>query len=202
MAWEEPYKRVYANARIYVNGDKLLQLVQNTEPKNLLNQLKASKQPMSFRDKRKIKAAIHAMSKAIEVLNKLGDNAKGKMADAAQDRLAIAALKLVNSLYQSNKWGVNLLHQLLGEDGMMIVGEVYGIHERSNMLQDPDWVSRLRFAGKSWGKLTNVAPVSRFVRVDQPTPANEHALLDIPFERFLGNIVTGYSGGWVGLGNR
>ena len=111
-------------------------------------------------------------------------------------------MQLVNALYQSRTWGVSYLHQLIGVDGMMVVGEVFGVHDRSNMLQDPDWVSRLRFAGKSWGKLTNVPPVSRFVRADQPTPANEHAMLDIPLERFVGNIVTGFSGGWVGLGSR
>jgi len=207
VATQDPYKRIYANARIYVNGDKLINLVQNSDPKTLVEELQSTnRKPMGWRLKRKIKKAFKEMNKACEALNGLMDDEDNeKLVRATQNRLAEASLHLVNTLYQSNKWGVSYLHKLVGGNdrgGMLVVGEIFGVHDRTNMLQDPDWVSRLRYAGKSWGKLTNVPPVSRFVRVDQPTPANEHAMLDIPLERFLGTVVTGYSGGWVGLGKR
>ncbi|CAB9524538.1 expressed unknown protein [Seminavis robusta] len=204
MPTEEPYKRIYANSRIYVNGDKLIKLVEEKTPKELFAEIQSvAKDPIGFHNKRKIKQGFKQLTKAVEELNKLtpGEDAE-KQTIKVQDRLAVAALRLVNALYQSKTWGVSYLHKLFGSNGMLVVGEVFGVHERTNMLQDPDWVSRLRYAGKSWGKLTNVPPISRFVRVDQPTPANEHAMLDIPMERFLGTIVTGYSGGMVGLGSR
>ena len=214
VASKDPYKRVYANARIYVNGDKLIKLVQNSDPSTLVRQLAkrsaATADPkarLGYRQQRKIKAAFQAMTKAINALNKLSEKHDSeKHTHKVQDRLAAAALQSVNALYQS-KFGMTYLHELLvesgeGGGGMLVVGEVFGVHNRTNMLQDPDWVSRLRFAGKSWGKITNLAPISKFVRADQPTPANEHAMLDIPMERFVGTIVTGESGGWRGLGNR
>lgn len=202
MATEDPYKRVYANTRIYVNGDKLIRLVQNLEVKEIVQNLQKVNGIMSPRLKHKVKRALKELSKAVEGLNKLTDKDNEKHTHKVQDRLAVAALRMVNTLYQSKTWGVSYLHQLMGVDGMLVVGEVFGVNDRSNTLQDADWVSRLRFAGKSWGKLTQVPPVSRFVRVDQPTPANEHAMLHIPMERFLGKIVTGYDGGTVGLGSR
>jgi hypothetical protein len=203
MGTEEPYKRIYANARIYINGDKLLKLVQDATPSELLTELQcAVALPLGFRLKRKFKQRFAQLTNAVEALNRVAAENDERYTHQVQNNLATAALQLVNSLYQSKTWGVSYLHALLGKDGMLVLAEVYGIHDRTNMLQDPDWVSRLRFAGKSWGKLTNVPPVSRFVRVDQPTPANEHALLDIPMERFLGTIASGYSGGFVGLGSR
>jgi len=203
VASVDPYRRIYANARIYVNGDKLLKLVQNSEPNTLWKQIRAADvhHHLGFRQRRKIKAALKELNRAVEALNRLSDDDTGRHTFKVQDRLATAALRLVDALYQS-KFGVVFLEQLLDEDGMLVVAEVYGIHDQTNMLQDPDWVSRLRFSGKSWGKLTNQPPVSRFIRHDQPTPANEHAMLDIPMERFVGNIVTMMSGGWQGLGQR
>ena len=200
QAKQEPYRRIYANGRLYINGDKLLKIVQDSSPESLWKLLKMTptKHRLNFRMKRKVKKALSELTKAVEAFTQQNDVTKD---EKLQSRLATASMNLVDSLYQS-KWGVSYLYQLLGQDGMMVIAEVYGIHERTNMLQDPDWVSRLRYAGKSWGRLSNIPPVSRFIRVEQPTPANEHHQLSLPFKQFIGTVVTGYSGGYVGLGSR
>ena len=223
------YNKVYANARIYINGDKLLGVLDDLGQSELERRIRLAfrsidtkigghgEEPSNLADKIDRKRLCHkaleasrSLTRAAEELSALtvregrhevADSAVSPERRAAEEELANAAYSFVYALYK-NKYGVQPLLTLLGEECLLMIGEIFGVHQRTNSLQEDSWTSSIRFMGKSWGKLSKVAPVSHYVRHDQTTPANAFALPVVPIEGFVGTNVTGLAGNFVGLGRR
>ena len=224
---DNKYRKVYANGRIYVNGDKLLNAVENLsadELDALLRDVHSSQaaDKMASKSLRRMPALIEKSDRALirksalkhgteltaasatlqalraSAVDGVGDTPAEK---AAQESMAAAALDLISSLYKS-KYGVGVLQRVLGDDGILVMGEVFGIYHQTSMLQDDMWKSTLRFSGESWGKLTKQPPISHYIRYDQPTPPNLEAAPRTEIQTFLGRSVRNEPGNKIGFGVR
>lgn len=212
------YKKIYANTRIYVNGPSVLALVEELDLGALEARIAgAIGGAVRRRDKlgdltepldrrlilKKARRSARALRRAAESLRAFGPAGEGTdpRRAAAEERLAKAAFAFVYALYKS-KYGVSVLRDLLGDDGMMVIGELFGIHHQTNTLQEDFWKNTLRFMGQSWGKLNKVPPVSRYVRYEQPMTPHIYAPPGIPLRTFVGDVVTGMPGNYIGFGAR
>jgi hypothetical protein len=77
--------------------------------------------------------------------------------------LAVAAFNMILSLYKNTN-SVELIKNLVGDKGMMVMGEIFGINRSFSSLQDREQLPALRFAGSSWGEMKRFPPLQRFLR--------------------------------------
>ncbi len=214
---DQPYRRIYAHGRIYINGSKLLELFDEKEIDEFLSKAKtlyrnapnidtqhlsATERTKQFLWNKQLRNAVHAYTDSRERVKLDSDqDLDERERHAAQEALAKSALELINVLYKS-KFGVTPLKSLLGDDSLFVVGEVFGIHQQTNFLHDDMWKNVLRFAGSSWGSMTRVPPISHFIRYHQPGDANPLMEPQMRQETFIGRRVTGLSGDYQLLGQR
>lgn len=218
---DTPYRKVYANGRIYVNGGKLLGLVTRLSPEALEAVIRdaylsdathdhASRVPQSLEraDRKRICRGVLSSGKAVAAaaakltLLQDGDTSANTPArKQAQDHLATVAGRFVYALYQS-KYGARLLKQVLGEDGLLVQAEIFGIYQQTGMLSNDMWQNDMRYCGESWGRLSKPAPISQWVRYEQKMPRNVFAPPKVPMATFVGKPVSNRPGNVVGLGQR
>lgn len=215
------YRKVYANGRIYVNGGKLLSVVESLSSEALealvrgayaseATQDNASRFPSSLEsgDRHRICRAAVKWGRAVAVAaaglaghQHGAKSAKELAGKVAQDYLATVAGTFVYALYQS-KYGARLLKQIFGEDGVLVQAEIFGIYQQTGMLSNDMWQNDMRYCGESWGRLSKPAPIAHWIRYDQKMPRNVYAPPRVAWETLLGMQVSGRPGNIVGLGQR
>lgn len=222
---EDDYKKIYANGRIYIDGQVLLErldLLTATDFEDVIRMAYAErvrddsrsairKAATSLDDRKIARTALRLGRRLKETVEAFSDHyarrgtalSDGRDPTTMENELATAAFDLIYTLYKS-KFGVSLLKAVLGEESMLMIGEIYGIHQQTGMLQDDMWKSTQRFMGESYGggmRYTR-APVQQYVRHEQFQPPSDLARPRMEIEHFLGPIAKGLSGEYVGLGNR
>lgn len=221
----EDYKKIYANGRVYIDGQALLERLDSLSLAAFTSAIRTAYQTRRTErsesvltrgahwvDDRKIARTALRLGRA---LKKKADAFAhhyarrdtafddGRDREQMENALASAVFDFIYTLYKS-KHGLPLVQAVLGKESILVMGEIYGIHQQTGMLHDDMWKSTLRFMGASYGEgmRHTRAPVQQYVRHEQFLPPSDLAQPRIGIEQFLGPIPKGLSGEHVGLGQR
>lgn len=222
---DEQYKKIYANGRIYIDGGALLDRLDTLGEAGFTAAVQAAYKKVMANgngsriqragatiDKHRIATEATVLAKKLaKTATKFSDHyaRRGTAFDDGRDpqkmenALATAVFDFIYKLYKS-KFGIPLLQAVLGKESMLVIGEIYGIHQQTGMLHDDMWKSTLRFMGTSHGEAMKHtrAPIQHYIRHEQFQPPSDLARPRIEIEHFLGPTAKGLSGEDVGLGNR
>ncbi|NRA44376.1 MAG: hypothetical protein HRU09_05405 [Oligoflexales bacterium] len=151
------YRKIYSLTRIYIDGKVLANRLLNETPESLDIKLKAHiKEGSKRRDIRR----IHKKLKSY-----LGQANELKISK----KVAKYGEKLIKKL-AIYKLGIGFLYDLVGHEGIWVMGDVAGIYANFTTLQDLQQLQRRRFAGRSWGSFNRPSPLQKFMRTKRLVP--------------------------------
>ncbi len=173
---DELFRKIYGLTRVFLDGGKLIEHFHNA-------------------DRAMLKAAIvkHFAGKA-QTTGHISDlpigmrsQAKAVLDDCMQVKEQIAQLESTDERLELAKkiakemhriahkldtqvWGLVFFKELLGEEGMYVMGDVAGVHGNSSTMQDLQEQQRRRFAAQAWGTYYREPPVQKFLRFERLLP--------------------------------
>ena len=155
---EQRYRKIYSLTRIYIDGKKLSNklLTETTESINV-------KLRTHIKDRSKRNSLYKIYKKLKSYLDRANDPQIGI-------KVAKYAEKLIKKL-AAHKLGIGLLYELVGSEGIYIMGDVAGVYANFNTLQDLQQLQRRRFAARSWGSFNRASPLQKFMRSKRLVPA-------------------------------
>lgn len=175
------YRKIYANTRCFINGQKLISTVLETSKENFqkmaekhfeldnIDMSRWGKKLKNFITYYRTKSKVKRVVKFFKLLK-----AEFEKERSQRDYKKIAKLteKMVHAT-KTDVYGIGLLRNLFqsrNENGLFIMGDVWGIYNSFNTLQDAQMQQRRRFAGHSWGDLKVVPPIQHFLRYHRLIP--------------------------------
>ena len=197
------YKKIYANTRIYINGGTLIKKIMDQsypEFKGLVRTLFSNDfirnncmNDNSLTERAGQKLRKRSLKKSFLKIQKILSYEKP---DA--DKLAKYALRFIYQFYNS-ALGTRLLEHYLGHDGLLVMGEIYGIHRAYSNLQDLQQFTPRRYMAKHWGHLSHLPPIQRYLRYEQVVMPSVLAGSSVSQQDYFGSLYSGLPGNFTGL---
>ena len=185
----DEYKKVYGLTRTFIHGEKFLEAMKAHDIKDLVQATKNhflvnEKAQKSWRVSSQIKTVtkeLKAIKKALVSLS------------YPKDYKVMARLyeSLVSKL-KTEIFGLSFFREVIGTDGIYVLGEIAGIYRTFSSLQDLQQLQRRRFAGKSWGDKWVKPPLQDFMRHHRLIPPSmfiEKTMSDRDIFGYLENVV-------------
>ena len=172
------YRKLHTHIRVFVNGGKLYERMQTLSEEYFKPFFqKLNRKVLGETSKKGLrKSTFSKFKKWRKKVLKLKDRPK-KLTRAFTDFLY---------LFNVKKYGVEALRQVVGEDQVFVMGEIYGIYPSFSTMQQKEALAGRRFAGKSWGNYLYTPPIRKFLKNNDFAPFSIHieegdSFLDILF---------------------
>lgn len=152
------YRKIYSLTRIYIDGKVLSNRLLDESSESLELKLR-----MHIKNRSKRRSIANIYKNLKNCLNQANDPKMGL-------KVAKNAEKLIKKI-AIHKLGIGLLYDLIGFEGIFIMGDVAGIYANFNTLQDLQQLQRRRYAARSWGSFNRTSPLQKFMRSKRLVPA-------------------------------
>ncbi|MCB9228447.1 MAG: hypothetical protein H6618_02460 [Deltaproteobacteria bacterium] len=197
------YKKIYAKTRILIDGGTLLERIRDQDYQEFKEFVR------SFFSKENIQTHCNIQLNQIQkkalffrrrTLFKKFLKIQNMISAEHRDhrKMASALLDFIYAFYNSNI-GTKALEQYLGSDGMLVIGEIYGIHRSYSNLQDLQQLTARRYMAQHWGKLQHLPPVQHYLRYEKIFLPSELVKTSVSQSDYLGELYSGLPGNFTGL---
>lgn len=190
------YRRIHAQTRTFISGRDFLDKIAKTDISELREKLKYhfySEDPESgsIDDKGLFKRTVVRM-KSRRVVGLLREIKTRLQTPTLENFHKIGNLvtKAVH-LLKLTRYGVNFLNNLLGKDGIFVMGDIAGVFPAFTKTQDIQQLQRRRFAGNSWGTYKVVPPIQKFLRYNRLALPSNHFVRSISDSLIFGDLQVG-----------
>lgn len=174
--WEvKNYFKVFSFMRVHVGIGKFISNITPNSYQQVKRRIYAKSRELGLRLPR---AFLYILRRGINQIRRHKNN------PARQVKAVASMLRYINKL-PSN---VRLLKEVVGEENVFVFGELIGVYYGYTLTQEQDAIPTRRFAAKSWGGLTGVPPIRRYLKDNLVAPIYLHLLSDDITEDVFGKL--------------
>ena len=201
--YAKKYKKIYANTRIMVDGGVLTSLILDQTYAEFKSKIKRICSPewvkqncgysCSIAGIAGLKLKKRELKKKFQKLQKI-------MSYENPDRQQLAkhSLDFIYECYNSSL-GTRILEQIMGTDGLLVTGEIYGIYRSFSDLQDLQQFTPLRYMATHWGQLNHLPPVQHYLRYEMVVMPTSLVTTALSQRDYLGSLYHGVPANFTGF---
>ncbi len=167
------FRKVYGLTRVFIDGEKFIERFTTANREEFKAAL-----VHHFSDKNDIPAHISSLPFGMRgpvksLLNKALEIQAMLSASQGKDRQSInkEVAKKIHSLVQkldTATYGLTFLKELIGEEGLYVMGDIAGVLPNAGTMQDPQEQQRRRFTAVAWGHYARSPVIQLFLRNQRP----------------------------------
>ncbi|MFK7822593.1 MAG: hypothetical protein AB8G05_00425 [Oligoflexales bacterium] len=193
----DDYKKVYAITRIFVAGKTLIPILLDLKKEQIKNLLKEH----FFCENREISHPKISKSYYLYLEYKILKNIRKIKRLLKNDsknnfkKIAKYCEKISRNLH-IEIFGISFFKNIMADQGLYVMGEIYGVLKSFSSLQDLQQIQKRRFAGKSWGQYKVVPPIQKFLRKHRIVVPSAHIEKIMSDSETLGFLETGVAPNW------
>lgn len=175
------YRKIYGITRLLISGNKLVRKLQELPRQRMKEMLTRhfwdtqfliqKKAVTEMGNRERLKFTLRKSS-ILRTLKKIKKSIQCEEEDCYKKSSKLY-VKLLSKLKIEN-FGTHFLNELLGEKGLLVMGEIAGVIPSFSTLQDLQSLQRRRFAAKHWGTFNKTLPIQKYLRYKRLLPPLIH----------------------------
>ncbi|MEO5968350.1 MAG: hypothetical protein ABIQ95_00360 [Bdellovibrionia bacterium] len=198
----DDYRKIYGVTRIYMSTSDLLDRITALDSatfkgmaEDFFSEQEELKTKRKTTDLNFFKRFLrnHKNKDNARRLVKYFEDLRHNAAQLNRDYKKIAALIDKFIFHQQiHNYGTSLLLKILGEDSLVLTGDIGGVFPSFSVANDLQERQRRRFAAKHWGNLSVVAPIQFHNRYERVLYTSDFVPIHITQDAMFGQVTNGY----------
>jgi hypothetical protein len=179
------FRKIYAYTRVHVSGKDLHRKFNKLRINELKKKLTDHFLSIPEKNRFKVRMLKHHIVKLHRKILKLDPQ------EIKEQMKMIEYFTKVLYFLNTETYGIGFLKNLLSEKGLLVMGDISGIHRNTTMHQSLQQQQKRRFAGITWGELKKKLPLQNFMRNHRYVPTSSYIKRDLEGSYYFGNLETG-----------